>query len=148
MANEKKLHIDAFLNLSECVVSSLETMKDDEYLAEFGSEVKEDAKRGRELIAKSLKNFKQRHLTAARSEYARQMERIQTRAVSMPKTETGRRNLLLALMSKRPDMHQGLLTAQYRNLKELPDLDVSTALEQLAELGIWDGIIPEDFNEE
>lgn len=148
MSKEKKHNLDSFWNLSNCVADSIETMTDEEYRAEFSSTVTEDAKKAVDVFGRTLKAFKQRHLTAARQLHAKKLADLKTHVVSIPATTEKRRALLQSLLKIKPEMQSGFVTAQYRNLEELPDEDVQSALEQLAELGVWDGKLPDEPGDE
>jgi hypothetical protein len=98
-------------------------------LREIEDEVKSSLRAG-------LKRFEQRKLQAAKEAYKLRTEQQPKRYV-LPPTAEGRRSQLFGIFNTRPEM-KAMLTAQHRNFDNLTDQDVESALEQLAELGLFD----------
>jgi hypothetical protein len=105
-----------------------------EDLNAIGAEVKDS------LLA-AVKRFEQRRLTAAREAYKSRIE-TQSRYV-LPATPKAQREQLLAIMSAKPQM-AAMLTAQHRNFENLSDEDIKSALEELAELGVFEDQKPDE----
>jgi hypothetical protein len=94
----------------------------------IGAEVKES------LLA-AVKRFEQRKLIAARTAYK---AKIGMRSkYLLPPTANAQREKLLAILGAKPQM-AAMLTVQHRNFENLSDEDIKSALEELAELGVFE----------
>ena len=126
--------LDALIDaLGESVLEE----SDDEILEELrmsGINMDTEAARLKAMMLDTVKAFRQRSLKAAREAYSLQIEQIENKSYSIPKTAPERRELF-TLFTQNPRFAQ-FVTAQYRNLEELTDNDIETYLEDLAELGI------------
>lgn len=92
----------------------------------------------RMVLLTAAKDFRQRHLRAAASQYKKRIAEMGTRWVDLPDAPSERRTLLASLFAVHPGMQSAYLTIQHRDFKELSDADVESCLIQLAELGLLD----------
>jgi len=97
-----------------------------------------EAARLKALMLGTVKAFRQRALEAARAAYGRQIEQMDKKPYSIPKTPEQRRKLF-SFIAQQPQFAE-FVTAQYRNLEDLTDNDIETYLEDLAELGILENL--------
>ena len=105
-----------------------------------------------ERIAAEVKNtlldavcsFEQRKLHAARSAYRTRSTVRHTRRFAMPSTPAERLRMLTDAATN--DKRVARVTAKYRDLKEMSDEDVQSALEDLMELGAFDDIGEQDHD--
>ena len=87
----------------------------------------------RALLMKTLKDFRQRPLTKARSEHQSAVARLTSARPKLPDDLQERRNLLVGVLTNQPAA-RGVLTAQWRDFGEMTDDDVETALIELIHL--------------
>ncbi|MGH7802556.1 MAG: hypothetical protein ACREOW_18355 [Thermodesulfobacteriota bacterium] len=123
--------------LIDALGDSVLEASDDEILEELrksGVDMDAEAVHLKAMMLGTVKTFRQRSLEAARAAYSRQIEQMENKSYSIPKTAPERRKLF-SFLAQNPRFAQ-FVTAQYRNLEELTDNDIETYLEDLAELGI------------
>lgn len=94
------------------------------------------AKETRDVLLSSLKAFRKRKFIEAKERYKMSIETVETGLFALPATPQERRELLLMVVNDNPYMAKGLLTAQYRDFKDLSDDDVESMLKQLQQLGV------------
>ena len=95
-----------------------------------------EATRLKTIMLDTLKAFQQRGLVAAREGYRLRVEQLEKNKYPIPESQEERRSLFSFVLQQ--PQYAGLITAQYRDLKDLSDEDIETYLEDLAELGILD----------
>ncbi len=101
-----------------------------------GEDPSETASRVKRALLRSVTDFEQRKLRAARQAYEQRLAAMEEkRAYVLPGTAAGRREQLYAVLSMKPEMGQAL-TTRYRDFSEMTDEDVESALRELAELGV------------
>jgi hypothetical protein len=93
----------------------------------------------------ALKKLEQRKLEFAREKYRSRSAGGLRASHQIASTPQGRKQQLLRLLKGNPEIGAAL-TAQYREFEGAPDEDVTSALEDLAELGL--PLVPEASNEE
>ena len=104
-----------------------------------------EAARLRTMMLDTVKAFQQRRLIVAREGYRRRVEQLEKRKYSIPESAQERRSLF-SFVLQQPQCAR-LVTAQYRELKDLTDDDIETYLEDLAELGVLDELNQTDGEE-
>ncbi len=85
-----------------------------------------------------VKHFEQRKLREARQAYKMRTRHPVTKYV-LPPTPEARRKQLLGVFTQRPEM-RAMVTVQHRDFDSLTDKDIASALQQLAELGLFDDL--------
>ena len=137
--DEEKL--DALINaLGDSVLEET----DDEILEELhmeGIDIRAESARMKAMMLGTIKAFRQRALQTARASYERQIQQMEKRQYSIPKTPSERRKLFTFFASQ--PQFAAFVTAQYRNLEDLTDNDIETYLEDLAELGVLEKLDPD-----
>lgn len=138
MANEKteSERLEAMFDAigeSICNESAEEILED---LRQEGIDPEEEALRLRSMMLDTLKAFQQRRMIAAREGYRRRVEQLEKRKYPIPESAHERRSLFTYVLQQ--SQYASLVTAQYRELKDLPDDDIEMYLEDLAELGVLD----------
>ena len=147
MANKKteSERLDAMfdaLGESICNESDEEILED---LRQEGIDPEAEAARLRTMMLDTVKAFQQRRLIVAREGYRRRVEQLEKRKYPIPESAQERRSLF-SFVLQQPQCAR-LVTAQYRELKDLTDDDIKTYLEDLAELGILDELNQTDGEE-
>ena len=147
MANKKteserlEAMIDA-LGESICNESDEEILED---LRQDGVDPEAEAARLKMMMLDTVKTFQQRRLIAAREGYSRRIEQLEKKKYPIPESAPERRTLFSFVLQQ--PQFANLVTAQYRELKDLTDDDIETYLEDLAELGILDELDKTDGEE-
>lgn len=103
-------------------------------LKDSGHDVNGFISRVRDAAFAALKEHRQRRLLRARQRYRENSLRIQGRAGRPGTSGEERRLMFSSLISARPELLSAL-TMQYRDLNELTDADIDSALEELEILG-------------
>jgi hypothetical protein len=123
----------------EALAESVAEASDAEILAEV-TESNEDPKRAAERIRSvlntAMKAYEQRRLREAQMAYERRVALLREKHYSLPGTPEARRSLFAEIMRWQPDLGAALLTVQHREVTDLTDADIETALKQLDELGV------------
>ena len=130
------------LGESICNESDEEILED---LRQEGIDPEAEAARLRTMMLDTVKAFQQRRLIVAREGYRRRVEQLEKRKYPIPESAQERRSLF-SFVLQQPQCAR-LVTAQYRELKDLTDDDIKTYLEDLAELGILDELNQTDGEE-
>lgn len=126
-----------FGNLAE----SVEQASPEDLLAEAkaaGQDTEKIAADVNTTLLNAVRDFEQRKLHAARSAYRMRSTVRHTRRFVMPATPAERLRMLTDAATK--DNRVARVTAKFRDLKDLSDEDVQSALEDLVELGAFDDI--------
>ena len=130
------------LGESICNESDEEILED---LRQEGIDPEAEAARLRTMMLDTVKAFQQRRLIVAREGYRRRVEQLEKRKYPIPESAQERRSLF-SFVLQQPQCAR-LVTAQYRELKDLTDDDIETYLEDLAELGVLDELNQTDGEE-
>ena len=130
------------LGESICNESDEEILED---LRQEGIDPEAEAARLRTMMLDTVKAFQQRRLIVAREGYRRRVEQLEKRKYPIPESAQERRSLFSFVLQQ--PQRARLVTAQYRELKDLTDDDIKTYLEDLAELGILDELNQTDGEE-
>ena len=132
-----------FDNLAESTEQAAPT----ELLAEAkaaGQDTERIAAEVKNTLLDAVRTFEQRKLQAARSAYRTRSTMRHTRRFAMPSTPVERLRMLTDVATN--DKRVARVTAKYRDLKEMSDEDVQSALEDLMELGAFDDIGERDHD--
>jgi len=134
--NRSKMELEAlFGNLAEAV----EGASPEDLLTEAkaaGQNTEQIASDVRNTLLDAVRSFEQRKLHAARTAYRTRSSELRSRRVVLPATAAERRRLLMDAATSNRRVAQ--VTAKFRDLKELSDEDVQSALEDLMELGAFE----------
>lgn len=137
MSDHERRAANELLCLTESIVASVEELTDAEILAELresGEDPESLARETRESLQAAVKAFRQQKLLAARRAYQGRLVGLGARVAALPKSAAGRLRLLQEVLTHQPALHAAL-TAQFRDLRDLPDDDVTSYLLDLAALG-------------
>ncbi len=121
------------------IAESIADLPDDQLLAEAreaGQDPAQTAEDVRHLLLDAVKQYRQRPLRKARSDYEISIISLRDRPFSLPIDMPSKRELLSLALSSHPEFQT--LTAQWRDLRSIPDSDVDGLLEQLGQLGVLD----------
>src|SRR3974390_2147112 len=132
--NSKKLEV-----ILDNLVDSVESTPAEELFAEAarkGQDTTQVATRAKDSLLKGIRKFEQRKLQAAPSAYRIRSSKLRNRRFTLPATADERRRLLFDSAQNNRLVQR--VTARFRDLTELSDDDVDSALEDLMELGAFD----------
>ena len=138
MAN-KKTNSERLGAMVDALAESICNESDDELLEDLrqeGVDPEAEANRLKDMMLDTLKAFQQRGLVSAQEGYRRRVEQLEKKKYPIPENRQAQRSLFSFVLQQ--PQYAGLVTAQYRDLKDLSDEDLETCLEDLAELGILD----------
>ena len=138
MAN-KKTNSERLEAMFDALAESICNESDDELLEDLrqeGVDPEAEANRLKDMMLDTLKAFRQRGLVSAQEGYRRRVEQLEKKKYPIPENRQAQRSLFSFVLQQ--PQYAGLVTAQYRDLKDLSDEDLETCLEDLAELGILD----------
>ena len=134
--NRSKMDLETLLdNLAEAV----EHASPEDLLAEAkaaGQDTEQIASEVKSTLLDAVRSFEQRKLHAARHTYRKRSTELGRRRIALPATPDARRRLLFDAATN--NRHVAQVTARFRDLRELSDEDVQSALEDLMELGVFD----------
>jgi hypothetical protein len=147
MPSERRNYDEELQHLMSELAESVANASDADLLDEAREEGRDpvaQAERIRSVLNEALKAYRQRRLSEAHAEYERRVAALRQREYRLPATADARRNLLISVLRRQPEFGAAVVTAQYRDFKDLPDSDVDSYLRQLAELGVLADIEPEE----
>lgn len=104
-----------------------------------GEDPVEVAARAEAVMMKAVADHRAGLRRRARQEYEERVATLRQRDDRLPGTEEARLALLALAIHAHPRLRK-VLTVQHRDLKGLPDEDVSSYLRQLAALGVLDDL--------
>ena len=134
--NRSKMDLEALLgNLADAVGRA----SPEDLLAEAkaaGHDTAQIASDVKSTLLDAVRSFEQRKLHAARATYRTRSTELRRKRIVLPASADERRRMLLDAASSNRRVAQ--VTARFRDLKELSDEDVESALEDLIELGAFD----------
>lgn len=122
------------------LAESIESAPPEELLEEAknaGADTKKIAEGTKERLLSALKRFEQQPLHRARQRYRSNLADIEGRNQKIADTPASRREQFLSLLTRNPVLGRKL-TMQHRDLEELNDEDITSALEELDILGALD----------
>ncbi len=134
--NRSKMDLETlFDNLAEAV----DHASPEELLAEAkaaGLDTEQIAADVKNTLLDAVRNFEQTKLHAARNTYQRRSTELRCRRFVLPKSAAERRKMLMDAASS--NQRVAKVTAKFRDLRELSDEDIQSALEDLMDLGAFD----------
>ena len=134
--NRSKMDLEALLgNLADAVGRA----SPEDFLAEAkaaGQDTEQIASDVKNTLLDAVRSFEQKKLHAARAAYRTRSTELKRKRIALPATADARRRMLLDAAGSNRRVAQ--VTARFRDLKELSDEDVESALEDLIELGAFD----------
>ena len=121
--------------LWEQLAESVLALSDSDLLTVYGDSAEKDAEAVSRLVQHATTALRKKKLADAKGAYDQQVAAMRARHYEIPATAPKRRELLMSAISRQPRV-RSVLTAQFRDFKEMSDADVETALKQLFELGL------------
>jgi len=104
-----------------------------------GQDTEQIASSVRATLFNAVHSFEQRKLHAARHGYRKRSRELRSRRIEFPATPAERLALLIRAASS--DERVARVTARFRDLRDMTDEDVQSALEDLMELGALDSVM-------
>jgi hypothetical protein len=141
MSSNSRNYSKDFRAVMNAIAESVIQESDEDTISEakeLGINLKSEADSVRTIFKGVLKSERQKKLVAAQKTYQEQSQALKKRTYSIPTSASDRRSLLNTVLNKRPELRQGILTAQHREFIDLPDEDVEGILKQLQLLGVLD----------
>ena len=131
MANSKS-HEEQLRLLMDALAESVLEMTDSDVESEFHAD---PAPRTKDIFRAAAKRHAQTKLRAAQAQYEQASKSVKERDFAIPTTAAERRSLLDAFLASYQASGMTGLTAQFRDLKSVSDVDVESTLRQLDALG-------------
>lgn len=138
-SDEKKLK--ELQALMAGMVESVLSASDEEILNEAredGRDPDKDLSHTKATLLAAVNESKVRKRREARQQYERSVAAISSTKVTLPATAAERRSLLAEVFARNASIQASVLTAQYRDLREMTDADIERLLRELASLGLID----------
>ncbi len=121
--------------LYEQLAESVLSLSDSDLLSIYSESAEKDAQPVSRLVQQATTAVRKKKLADAKGAYEQQVAAMRSRHYEIPATAPRRRELLMSAISRQPSV-RSVLTAQFRDFKEMSDADVESALKQLFELGL------------
>ncbi len=134
---EDKDYTEAMWLLWNAIADHIEETSKEELLAEArkaGIDVDQTVDDVRTIIRRRTKEYRQAALKQARKEYEKEVEKYAKEKFIPPVSPGELKNFLLGIQKQYPEMTQAVF--QFRDLKDLTDEDLESAVKQLYHLGI------------
>jgi|ERR1051326_7653341 hypothetical protein len=125
-----ELELARFMNAMAESVADMSDEQIDEELAEEAV----DTDQIRQVLRDAIKKSQQARLAEAQRKYEQSLASFYADEFEIPVEVPRQRELITVILAGNPQIGTGLLTAQYRDLKDLPDEDVESYLRQLMTL--------------
>ncbi|HKF48018.1 MAG TPA: hypothetical protein VKB38_11725 [Terracidiphilus sp.] len=103
-------------------------------LTDSGHDLSDIASRMKAAALAGVKEFQQQRLHRARQRYQESSSRIERRIKRFSGSREERRSMFFSVVNARPELRSAL-TMQHRDLNELTDTDIDSALDELEILG-------------
>ena len=132
MAKSRK-HSEEYRSIMNSLAESVLEMTDKEVEAECGAD---PPARTKEILRSAAKAYAQGKLQSAKLKYEQVSGQFRSHSFEMPATASARRELLDAVLASQFAVDLGGLTAQFRELRSVPDSDVESTLRQLDLLSV------------
>jgi hypothetical protein len=139
--SKKNKHDEELDLLMSFLAESVAQMSDEQIKEEYGGE---SGSRTKEIFSAAVKDLRQQKLRDARARYEVAARNLSSGSYRLPDSESARRDLLGAFLSRQSDLRSVAFTVQNRELKDLTDADIETFLKQLADLGLLDAFLKEE----
>lgn len=125
-----ELELARFMNaMAESVADMSDEQIDEELVEDPG-----DPEQVRQVLREAIKKSQQARLAEAQRKYQQSVAAFYTDEFEIPTEVPKQRELISLILVSNPQIGVGLLTAQYRDFKDLPDEDVESYLRQLMKL--------------
>lgn len=127
-------------HLCDAMADTVRRLTDEEILEqahEDGIDAHAVAEELRAMAQSTSESVRLRPLRAARAKYERDAASLKNVSWRLPEAAAERRALLENTLTRRPEL-LGFVTAAARELKDVPDDDVTSMLRHLAALGVLD----------
>lgn len=137
MSDKMRNYNQEMTNIMNAMADSTLAMTDEEIEAEIkdeGGTPDAVSERVRDIMREAIKSCQQRSLLDAQKRYDERIEAMKVKKYQIPDLLRDQREMIVTLLASNPHLGAGLLTAQFRDFKELPDEDVGSCLRQLLEL--------------
>jgi|SRR6185437_11448051 len=108
-------------------------------LKDSGHDLNDITSRMKIAALAGVKQFQQQRLHSARQRYEESSARIERRTRDFGDSREERRKQFFSVLAARPEL-KSALTVQYRDLDELTDRDIDSALDDLEALGALEGL--------
>ena len=132
MAKSRR-HSEEYRSIMNSLAESVIEMTDKEIEAEYGAD---PPPRTKEILRSAAKTHAQGKLRATKLKHEHVSSQITSHSFEMPATASARRELLDAVLASQFAADLGELTAQFRELRSVPDSEVASTIRQLDLLGV------------
>ena len=88
----------------------------------------------RNILRDAIKASQLRPLQEAQARYEERVAALEVKNYQMPLLHDDQRKMIMTILARNPQLGSGFLTAQFRDLQNLPDEEVESYLRQLLEL--------------
>lgn len=137
MSDKPRNYNNDLASIMNAIAESTHDMTDEEIESEIREEGGDpDAIAGRvqDVLRAAVKSCRQRPLLEAQKQYEERVAELRVKKYQIPDSLDEQRKMIGVLLTANPQFSSGLLTAQFREFKELPDEEVEPCLRQLLEL--------------
>ncbi len=137
MADKPRDYNEDLATIMNAMAESTLDMTDEEIeceIREEGDDPNAVAERVRDVLREAVNACRQRILLESQKQYDERIATLRTKKYKMPGLPEERREMISTLLAANPALGYGLLTAQFRDFKNLPDEDIEIYLGQLLEL--------------
>jgi hypothetical protein len=142
MSDQSRNSRKELAKIMNALADSVTEMTDEEVRAEL-AEADQPVPSVKDILRKAVKQYRQRDLIAAQKSYEERVTALKRKPYNIPDSPAEQRRVLDILIANNASVRT-MLTAQFRDFKEVPDSDLRGILEQLIELGI----LPSDQRED
>jgi hypothetical protein len=137
MAEKSRNYDQELASIMNAMAESTLEMTDEEIESEIreeGADLDAVAKGVRDVLRRAIKASQQRLLQEAQTRYEERVAGLEVKKYQMPHLHDEQRKMITTILAGNPQLRAGLLTAQFRDLQNLPDEEVESYLRQLLEL--------------
>lgn len=132
---KRKKEEEQLERLYEQLAESVLSLSDSDLLSVYGESAQRDADSVSRLVQQATTAVRKKKLTDAKGAYEQQVATIRAKRHNIPENPQKRIELLMSVVAKQPNV-RNVLTAQFRDFKEMSEADVESALKQLFDLGL------------
>lgn|GEM_PF-1842734 len=137
MAEKSRNYDQELASIMNAMAESTLEMTDEELESEIreeGADVDAVAEGVRNILRGAIKASQQRPLQEAQMRYQERVAALEVKNYQMPLLHEEQRQMITTILAGNPQLGSGFLTAQFRDLQNLPDEEVESYLRQLLEL--------------
>ena len=137
MAEKSRNYDQELASIMNAMAESTLEMTDEELESEIreeGADVDAIAEGVRNILRDAIKSSQQRPLQEAQTRYEERVAALEVKNYQMPLLHDDQRKMITTILAGNPQLGSGFLTAQFRDLQNLPDDEVESYLRQLLEL--------------